>query len=378
VPNFEPIRATNPCSEFIFPDDTACNLASLNLKKFLLLGGGFNVQAYRKAVRVFITAQEILVGLGSYPTPAVAENSYKLRPLGLGYANLGASLMMMGLPYDSDEGRGFAAAVTSLTTAEAYLVSAEIASHMGPFEHFEANRTEMLCVIGEHGEASLRIRHARASLLNAAADSWASAYRAGEKHGFRNAQATVLAPTGTIGLLMDCDTTGLEPDFALVKWKGLAGGGFLRIINESVFPALDALGYTKDEVQDIRRWVLGNHVDMPPHLWKWLCDMNLAVVGSVLRKAALEATSDSIEAATDAETAAVMRRDNEALYRELELHVFGRGTVEGAPHLKPEHAAIFDCANSVARRASDSSSRWRMFTCSLPSRRSSADRRRRP
>jgi ribonucleoside-diphosphate reductase alpha chain len=228
------INATNPCSEYVHLDDTACNLASINLMKFLKEDGSFDVEGYRHANRVFFLAQEILVGFASYPTEKIAENSYKFRPLGLGYANLGTLLMMQGFPYDSDAARAYAGCVTAMMTGEAYALSAEIASSAGAFEGYELNRDSMLDVMRLHREsaraidATLTPREMRA----AAIECWDRAVALGMLHGYRNSQASVLAPTGTIGLLMDCDTTGVEPDFALVTFKKLAGGGYFKIVNQ--------------------------------------------------------------------------------------------------------------------------------------------------
>src|SRR5467141_2737396 len=221
------INASNPCSEYMFLDDTACNLASLSLMKYRTSNGQFDVEGFRHAVEVTITAQEILVDNASYPTPKIAENSHAFRPLGLGYANLGALLMSMGLPYDSDEGRDMAGAVTALMCGEAYAQSSRIAERMGPFPGYEVNREPMLDVIRMHRDAIRGIQpdHVLPELFLAAQESWDTALQHGEKFGYKNSQVTVLAPTGTIGFMMDCDTTGIEPDLARVKYKKLVGGG---------------------------------------------------------------------------------------------------------------------------------------------------------
>ena len=281
VANTAKINATNPCSEFVFIDDTACNLASLNLLTFIDEGGRFNVEDYKHAVRITITAQEMIVPNASYPTPKIEENSHKLRPLGLGYANLGALLMSEGLAYDSDEGRAYAAALTSLMTGEAYAQSARIAAtNGGPFELFEHNREPMLRVMHKHKDASYAIDRSLGDpeITEAACHAWDEAVALGVKHGYRNAQATVLAPTGTIAFMMDCDTTGVEPDIALVKYKKLVGGGLLKIVNNTVPRALRKLGYS--------------------------------------------------DAATKKITDFIAEHD----------------TIEGAPGLKPEHLSVFDCA----------------------------------
>jgi len=274
------INASNPCSEYMFLDDTACNLASLNLMKYLNSNGSFDVEAFRHAVDVTITAQEILVDNASYPTPRIADNSHKFRPLGLGYANLGALLMSMALPYDSDGGRDMAATVTALMCGEAYAQSARIAERLGPFAGYAVNREPMLDVIRMHRDAMrpIKAESVQPSLLGAAQASWDTALSHGEKFGFKNSQVTVLAPTGTIGFMMDCDTTGIEPDLALVKYKKLVGGGVIKIVNNTVPAALMKLGYTPEETSQIVSYI----------------DRN--------------------------------------------------GKMEGAPGFKPEHLAIFDCS----------------------------------
>ena len=281
VANTAKINATNPCSEFVFIDDTACNLASLNLMKFIDTDGTFLVEDFKHAVRVTISAQEMIVPNASYPTPKIEENSHKLRPLGLGYANLGALLMSEGTPYDSDEGRAVGAAITSLMTGEAYAQSARIAASCGgPFELFEVNREPMIRVMNKHRDASYAIPNdlGDEAITDAARHAWDEAVALGMKHGYRNAQSTVLAPTGTIAFMMDCDTTGVEPDIALVKYKKLVGGGLLKIVNNTVPRALRKLGYAQKQI--------------------------------------------------DAITAYINEHD----------------TIEGAPELKPEHLPVFDCA----------------------------------
>ncbi|HXP23635.1 MAG TPA: vitamin B12-dependent ribonucleotide reductase, partial [Candidatus Sulfotelmatobacter sp.] len=263
------INASNPCSEYMFLDDTACNLASLNLMKYLGSNGEFDVQAFKHAVDVTITAQEILVDNASYPTPKIAENSHNFRPLGLGYANLGALLMSMALPYDSDEGRDVAGAITALMCGEAYAQSARVAERMGPFPGFEENREPMLDVIRMHRNAMRGIKpeHVEAELYMGAQGAWDSALELGEKHGFKNSQVTVLAPTGTIGFMMDCDTTGIEPDLALVKMKKLVGGGVIKIVNNTVPQALMKLGYTPEQTSEIVSYIDKNgKMDGAPYL----------------------------------------------------------------------------------------------------------------
>jgi ribonucleoside-diphosphate reductase alpha chain len=251
------INASNPCSEYMFLDDTACNLASLNLMKYLGPQGQFDVDSFKHAVDVTITAQEILVDNASYPTPKIEENSHNFRPLGLGYANLGALLMSMALPYDSDEGRDVAGAVTALMCGEAYAQSARIAEKKGPFPGYAVNREAMLEVIRMHRNAIRGIKpdHVQAELYMGAQSAWDSALELGEHHGYKNSQMTVLAPTGTIGFMMDCDTTGIEPDLALVKYKKLVGGGVIKIVNNTVPQALLKLGYTPEQTSEIVSYI---------------------------------------------------------------------------------------------------------------------------
>ena len=278
--NTDRINASNPCSEFFFLDDTACNLASLNLMRFRTEDYEFDIEAFKHAVRVTSTAMEIMVGNAAYPTDKITINSFDYRPLGLGYANLGALLMARGLPYDSDEGRAYAAAITAILSGEGYTQSAKMAARVGPFAGFEKNREPMLNVMQMHRE---HVEHIRtdlvpSALLDSARDCWDSAIQQGSINGYRNSQLTVLAPTGTIGFLMDCDTTGVEPDIALVKFKSLVGGGMFKIVNQTVPEALERLGYSAGE-----------------------------------RKAILE-------------------------------YIDKNDTIEGAPSLSPSHLPVFDCA----------------------------------
>src|SRR3982751_583916 len=258
LPNTGRINASNPCSEYMSIDDSACNLASLNLMKFRREDGELDVEAFEHACDVVFLAQEILVGYSSYPTPEIERNAKRFRQLGLGYANLGALLIARGLPYDSDEGRAYAAASTPLMTGRAYKKSAEIAARMGPFAGHQNNRAAMLNVISKHRAAVGNIQGTSSvpgDLLTAARQSWDDALNVGEVVGFRNAQATVLAPTGTISFMMDCDTTGVEPDFSLVKSKKLVGGGELTIVNKSVALGLDKLGYVPREIDEVVAFV---------------------------------------------------------------------------------------------------------------------------
>ncbi len=274
------INSSNPCSEYMFLDDTACNLASLNLMTFTDDDGKFQVEDFRSAVATTILAMEIIIDPADYPTPLIEKNSHLYRPLGLGYANLGALLMSSGLPYDSDFGRHLAAAITSLMSGQAYLTSAEIAEAMGPFARYQANKKSFIEVIGMHRDAAAQIptEGVAEDLYAASLDSWDQAFKTGKKFGYRNAQISVLAPTGTIAFMMDCDTTGVEPDIALVKYKKLVGGGFLKIVNRTVSMALERLGYSAEQVEAIL------------------------------------------------------------------AHVDERETIEGSDDLEPEHLAIFDCA----------------------------------
>ncbi len=279
------INASNPCSEYMFLDDTACNLASLNLMKFLNAAGQFETEAFRHAVDTMIIAQEILVDNASYPTERIAINSHNYRPLGLGYANLGALLMACGLPYDSDPGREFAATVTALMHGQAYLTSSRIATTTSPFPHYEPNSESMLDVISMHRAAFDKVNTTRLpggaagqQLASTTGEVWRACYEMGTRYGYRNAQVTVLAPTGTIGFMMDCDTTGIEPDLALVKYKKLVGGGVIKVVNNTVADALLRMDYSSEQVSEIVDYIDEN------------------------------------------------------------------GTIEGAPHLNNEHLAVFDCS----------------------------------
>ena len=254
------IFASNPCSEYMFLDDTACNLASINLLKFLGSNGVFDAEGFRHAVDITITAQEILVDNASYPTERIARNSHDYRPLGIGYANLGALLMSLALPYDSEGGRDFCGAITALMTGEAYAQSARIAERMGPFGGYLRNRDSMLDVIRMHRDSLRPIKeeNVQPSLLHAAQESWDTALAIGERFGYKNSQVSVLAPTGTIGFMMDCDTTGIEPDLALVKQKRLVGGGVIKIVNNTVPQALMRLGYAAEQVSQIVDYIDAN------------------------------------------------------------------------------------------------------------------------
>jgi ribonucleoside-diphosphate reductase alpha chain len=278
--NTSRINASNPCSEYMFLDDSACNLSSLNLMKFVGPNGQFDVPAFRHAVDTLIMAQEILVDNAAYPTEKIAQNSHDYRPLGLGFANLGALLMSMGVPYDSDRGRDLAGAISGIMCGQAYVTSARIAASTGPFPGYAKNEEPFLEVIKMHRDAVHGINHRNvpSEMYQGAKRAWEEAYELGARNGFRNGQMTVIAPTGTIGFMMDCDTTGIEPDLALVKYKKLVGGGVIKIVNNTVPQALIKLGYSSDQAETIV-----SHID-------------------------------------------------------------STGTIEGAPGLKPEHLPVFDCS----------------------------------
>jgi ribonucleoside-diphosphate reductase alpha chain len=361
------INASNPCSEFVFLDDTACNLASLNLLKFIQEEGSFDVEGYKHACRVFFLAQEIAVDLASYPTKRIAERSHQFRPLGLGYANLGTLLMTEGLPYDSDGGRAVAGAITAVMTGEAYALSAEMAASKGPFQGYAPNRESMLEVMRMHRDSVKNIDPdlAPRPILDAAAECWNRAVQLGEIHGYRNAQATVLAPTGTIGLLMDCDTTGVEPDFALIKFKKLAGGGSFKIVNQSVPRALRKLGYAPAQVQAIVDYVRGTATlrSVPEFAHEELkarglldgeiakiekslesvFDLRASFAAHVLGASCLQRLG--LEPNAKGKHVLAKLGYSDAQIDAATLVVCGRQTVEGAPGLDPAHYAVFDCAN---------------------------------
>jgi ribonucleoside-diphosphate reductase alpha chain len=374
-PNTGPINASNPCSEYMFLDDSACNLSSLNLTKFLRQDGSFDVDGYRHAVRVFFVAQEILVDFSAYPTRPIAKNSHDYRPLGLGYANLGTLLMLLGIPYDSDDGRSVASALTAILCGHAYKVSAEMAAGKGAFNGFAKNREPMLRVMGMHRDAAYAIDRERCPepLWRAAVADWDEAIRLGQEHGYRNAQATVLAPTGTIGLLMDCDTTGIEPDFSLVKFKKLAGGGYFKIVNQSVPEALRRLGYAEAEVQEIVAFISGtNTLLAAPQVNRatlgkrgftaedlakveaalpGVFDLDLAFGPWVLGEEAYDRLGVSKESRARFGFSLLKHLGfSAAEIEEANEVIIGRMTIEGAPHLKTEHYAVFDCANRCGKK----------------------------
>ncbi|MGA9776528.1 MAG: vitamin B12-dependent ribonucleotide reductase [Candidatus Dormiibacterota bacterium] len=268
-PNSGRINASNPCSEYLFLDDSSCNLSSINLMRFMDSAGDFDLEGYRHTIQIMFTAMEILVGFAAYPTEKITVNSHKFRPLGLGYANLGALLMSLGYPYDSPQARNYAGALTAIMTGEAYAQSAKIAKEVGPFEGFEANRQPMLRVMEKHRAAAYKLGpdHVPQELLAAGRKAWDDAHELGAVHGYRNSQATVLAPTGTISFMLDCDTTGVEPDIALVKYKKLVGGGLLKMVNGTVPSALSHLGYGEEAISDILAYVDGHDtIEGAPHL----------------------------------------------------------------------------------------------------------------
>ncbi|MDH4358918.1 MAG: vitamin B12-dependent ribonucleotide reductase [Candidatus Berkelbacteria bacterium] len=381
------INASNPCSEFMFLDDSSCNLASLNLVKFYdEKNNQFNITAFQHAVRLWTIVLEISVLMAQFPSYEIAKNSYLYRPLGLGYANLGALLMIAGKPYDSDRGRGIAAAITSLMTATAYATSAEMAKEAKPFEGYEKNKADMLRVIRNHRRAAYNAKKDEYEnltikpfiveeknqpeyILKAAREAWDKALLDGGRYGFRNAQVTLLAPTGTIGLVMDCDTTGVEPDYALVKFKKLAGGGCFKIINQSVLRALKNLKYKEEQIDKIIEYIIGSgslenapHVNRTSLLQKGLTEADIKLIGSRL--------SGSFDISQTFNSPDIVTKDNLAKWgisqtkassadfnllselgfskeqiSEANRAICGSMSAEGAPYLKEEHLSIFDCAN---------------------------------
>ena len=375
-PNSGRINASNPCSEYFFLDNTACNLASLRLTKFLDAQDRFDMERYRAAVRTFFLAQELIVDNASYPTAQICEMSHKYRTIGLGYADAGALLMALALPYDSEAGRQFIGALTGVMTGEAYLMSSRIAAVTGPFAGFGENREPMLGVMRKHAglahDLVAEIRRANPSLAPYAAESarvWDECCAHGEKHGYRNAQATVIAPTGTISFLMDCDTTGIEPDFALVKFKSCAGGGHLKIVNQMVPRALRKLGYTDAQAKGIFAYMAGTTT------LRSECPINRI---SLKAKGLTDEDLDRLEKAV-ANTASLVLVANAGMLGEEALQrlgykpeqyaakgfnllkelgftreeiaasdavICGRFCIEGAPHIKSEHLNVFSCANA--------------------------------
>ena len=379
------IKASNPCSEYMFLDNTACNLASLNLRKFHDQETQiFDVESFKHAVRLWTVVLEISVLMAQFPSREVAQLSYDYRTIGLGYANLGSMLMVSGIPYDSPKSYALTGAITALMTATSYATSAEMAKHLGPFKEYEKNKESMLKVIRNHRYAAYNATDAYEQLeikprgidpkycpdylLKAACDSWDDALQKGEKYGFRNAQTTVLAPTGTIGLLMDCDTTGVEPDFALVKFKKLSGGGYFKIINQAIPVALKQLKYNVDQIRDIINYTIGTSTfrDAPFINYETLSlkrfniddikkieaalktafDIEFAFTHHVLGNACLERLGFN----ADQFMQPGFNLLKEMGFTKVEItqateYVCGTMTIEGAPHLKDEHLPVFDCAN---------------------------------
>ncbi|MGA8969430.1 MAG: vitamin B12-dependent ribonucleotide reductase, partial [Pseudolabrys sp.] len=385
------IRASNPCSEYMFLDDTACNLASLNLLTFRdEKTGKFQVESYEHAVRLWTVVLEISVMMAQFPSRQIAERSFEFRTLGLGYANSGGLLMTSGIPYDSDAGRAIGGALTAIMTGVSYATSAEMAEKLGPFPGYKKNREHMLRVMRNHRRAAYNERtgyekvatppvpldHASCpdqTLIAHAKAAWDRAIALGEKHGYRNAQATVIAPTGTIGLVMDCDTTGIEPDFALVKFKKLAGGGYFKIINRAVPEALRTLGYSEADIAEIEAYAVGhgtlaqapaiNHTTLMakgfteeaiakvekalPTAFDIKFAFNKWTLGEDFCRDKLGISAEDLASPTFDLLAALGfgKREIEA----ANIHVCGAMTVEGAPHLKAEHYPVFDCANPCGR-----------------------------
>jgi len=384
------IRGSNPCSEYMFLDDTACNLASMNLLTFFK-DGAFQTEDYMHASRLWTLTLEISVMMAQFPSKEIAQLSYEFRTLGLGYANIGGLLMNMGFGYDSDEGRALAAALTAIMTGVSYTTSAEIAAELGAFAGYERNKEHMLRVIRNHRRAAygesdgyeqlaikpVPLDHANcpdASLVEIAKNCWDEALRLGTKHGYRNAQATVIAPTGTIGLVMDCDTTGIEPDFALVKFKKLAGGGYFKIINRSVPAALEKLGYGSAQIEEIIAYAVGHaSLGQAPAI------NHTSLIGHGFGQNELDKIEASLKSAFDIRfvfnqwtlgadfctnvlgiPAAKLNDPSFDLLRHLGYsradieaandHVCGTMTLEGAPHLKTEHYSVFDCANPCGKK----------------------------
>ena len=384
------INASNPCSEYMFLDDTACNLASLNIVKFLREDGSLNIAGFRHAVRLMTVVLEISVLMAQFVSEEMARKSYLYRTLGLGYANIGSTLMRLGIPYDSDEARTYIGAVTAMMTGQAYATSAEMAKELGPFKGYAKNREHMLRVIRNHRRAAygasaseyegltitpqgISDAHGHEDLVKTARTCWDEALALGEKHGYRNAQVTLLAPTGTIGLVMDCDTTGIEPDFALVKFKKLAGGGYFKIINHGVPAALAHLGYSEKEIEAIVKYAVGHGT-----LKGCSTISHELLIEKGFTQEMLDTIEQQLPSAFDIQFVfnwhtlgdAAMDRlkfkpaefqdPNFNLLaalgfskQEIELaneHVCGTMTIEGAPGLKEEHLPIFDCANKCGKK----------------------------
>ncbi len=384
------INASNPCSEYMFLDDTACNLASINLVKFLNEDGSFDIEGFKHATRIWTVVLEISVLMASFPSQPIAKKSYEFRTLGLGFANLGTILMRSGIPYASPKAYAIAGAISAVMCGESYATSAEMSKELGAFPGYERNKETMLRVIRNHRRAAyaasaseyegLSITPAGIDaqlcpkdLLEAGREAWDKALVLGEKHGYRNAQVTVIAPTGTIGLLMDCDTTGVEPDFALVKFKKLAGGGYFKIVNQSLPPALKKLGYSPAQIDEIVAYVIGrktlagapaiNHETLAQKGFdsaairkveeslKSAFDLNFAFSKNVLGEEFLKTNFGLTDAQLGDWTFDLLRHIGfaKAEVQAATDYVCGTMTVEGAPHLKDAHLPIFDCANRCGR-----------------------------
>jgi ribonucleoside-diphosphate reductase alpha chain len=405
-----PIRGSNPCSEYMFLDDTACNLASINLLPYRQHGGDIDIAAYEHTVRLWTMVLEISVMMAQFPSKEIARLSYEYRTLGLGYANIGGLLMTSGIPYDSAEGRAICGALTAIMTGVAYATSAEMAAELGAFPDYQRNAANMLRVMRNHrraaqgdsnGYESLAVNpvpliHSdlkQAALGEAAKAAWDRAIELGEKHGYRNAQATVIAPTGTIGLVMDCDTTGIEPDFALVKFKKLAGGGYFKIINAAVPEALRTLGYSEAQIAEIDAYAVGHgNLNQAPGVnpsslrSKGFTDEKIAAVNAALKQAFdIKFVFNKWTVGEDFAKSALGFTDEQLndfqfdmlsalgfTKREIEaanIHVCGAMTLEGAPFLKQEHYPVFDCATpcgKIGKRSLSAESHIRMMAAAQP------------
>ncbi|MCB1466213.1 MAG: vitamin B12-dependent ribonucleotide reductase, partial [Rhizobiaceae bacterium] len=406
----------NPCSEYMFLDDTACNLASINLLPYRNKGGGaekagtIDIDAYEHTVRLWTIVLEISVMMAQFPSKEIAKLSYEYRTLGLGYANIGGLLMTSGIPYDSDEGRAICAALSAIMTGTAYATSAEMAKELGAFADYDRNSTNMLRVMRNHRRAAygekqgyeklavdpVPLVHAdltQPELGQRAMAAWDRAIELGEEHGYRNAQATVIAPTGTIGLVMDCDTTGIEPDFAMVKFKKLAGGGYFKIINAAVPEALRTLGYSESQIAEIDAYAVGHgNINQAPGVnpgslrAKGFSDEKIAAINAATKAAFdIKFVFNQWTLGTDFLKETLKVSDEQLAdmsfnllehigfsKKEIEaanIHVCGAMTLEGAPFIKPEHLAVFDCANpcgKIGKRYLSVESHIRMMAAAQP------------
>jgi len=336
------IKASNPCSEYMFLDNSSCNLASQNLMAFQKEDGTFDIPAFENSVRLTAIGQDLEVDNSSFPTREIAENSHKFRPLGMGYANLGALIMSLGLPYDSDEARAIAASITALMTANVYKTSAEMAEKIGAFEEFQRNKEPMLEVMKMHREALKGIQREKLpkgleNILDTAEKRWDEVVKLGEKYGYRNAQATVLAPTGTIGFMMDCDTKGIEPEIGLVQTKKLVGGGSLRLVNSTVEPTLRKLGYDEKQIEKIKEYVTGRGYEGVPHIKQDELETIKEKPFDLVKNKPFNMRKFLTE-----------KKYSEKQIDEVDFYINGHETMEGAPHIKGEHLPIFDCSNKPA------------------------------